>query len=499
MKYWGGTLLLFVLSISQFSLAQDMSPVEIYSRCYSRLSDYPVETDSADYKAVEKGTLDPIDGCKKLFNRATFEVTGTVKKLKNENDVIAQSILRNFNQFHFSWFTSLGGSVSALGLTTYNFADATEPALFITDSLFSDEHFKTIFTRNTSLRGIRKGDTATNFYTLDRTEYSNRDILSGPFSGSQNNISAGSFSVVDMEKVPTGYLIGVERPPAVNVRLRLGYYKDTIATADLTSNREDTPNINLTQNYGGGILGSQPYIIANSEADNRPDGGNRVYRRLANNTYSDLMCLTLPTLLNSDVDDYMTKYDKSDLSFRKDRSCARCHATLDPFAHSLRNFSPIATTTNTYRDLLRKNGHPGALQLISYRKYKARVSEQSVADADNIYIRRTPKGHLYYRDYDGNLVDEQVTGSTQLAQKMTEQNDIYVCAAQRYYKFLTGISVPVANQTGTPFYLKHREKVIELGLALKDHGSLKTLIFDILETPAFKTRNPALDLEQGAQ
>jgi hypothetical protein len=47
--------------------------------------------------------------------------------------------------------------------------------------------------------------------------------------------------------------------------------------------------------------------------------------------------------------------------------------------------------------------------------------------------------------------------------------------------------------------MKHREEVVELGLSLKKHGSLKKLILDILKTPAFQTRNPSLDLKQGVE
>ncbi len=498
MNIWGILFIFIFLLLSQFSLAQDLSSVEVYSKCYSRLSDFPVEINSEEYKKVAEGTLDPIDACTKLLDRATFKKSGNRHILKDENDVVARSVLRNLNQFHISWFTSLGEYINISALSSYNYSDATEPALFITDTLFSDSNFKSILTRNQSVRGIRKGDTPTTLYTVDRTEFSNRPLVTGPFERPGNNITEGNWEIVDLLRVPQGYLIGIESAPKLEVKLRFGYYKDRVTSSDYTSAVDDLTHVDLTENYGGGILGSQPYITSNSESFGRPDGGNRVYRRLANNTFNDLMCLTLPTLLNSDVDNYMEKYKASELSFRRDQSCARCHATLDPFAHTLRNISFVNTTTNGYRDLLRADGVNNALNMVIPKKYKVRVSAQSNADSDNIYIRRSPKGHLYYRDYDGNLIDELVTGPVELGQKISEQNDMYVCAAQRYYKFLTGISIPVANQTGTSFYLKHRQKIIELGLKLKEHGSLKQLITDILKTPAFQTRNPALELEQEA-
>ncbi len=498
MKKWGGILVLFILGLSHVSHAQDLSPIEIYSKCYSRISDFPVEINSSDYKKVAEGSLDPVSACENLLNKAMFERTGNTKKLKNENDVVAQSILRNFNQFHNSWFTSLSAG-GTLEKAVYNFTDSTEPALFITDALFGSNHYKSIFTRTKPLRGIRRGK-ATSLYTIGRVEFRNRPIITGPFKRPGNNTDSDAWEALDFARVPTGYLVGVTEPPDKRVRLRYAYYEDTIEQSDWSSARDDETHVNLTENFGGGILGSQAYIMANSEANQRLDGGNRIHRRMANNTFSDLLCLTLPTLLNEDVGAYMKKYNKSDLSFRKDRSCARCHATLDPFAHTARNITPIITTANNYRDLIRKiDGFGNAIQMRPFRRYKVRTNQQSTADSDTAYIRRAPQGHLYYRDYDGNLIDETVTGLNNLGQKLTQQNDPYVCAAQRYYKFLTGITVPVANKTGTPFYMKHREEVVELGLSLKKHGSLKRLILDILKSPAFQTRNPSLDLKQGVE
>jgi hypothetical protein len=68
----------------------------------------------------------------------------------------------------------------------------------------------------------------------------------------------------------------------------------------------------------------------------------------------------------------------------------------------------------------------------------------------------------------------------------------YVCAAKRYYQFLTGVSVnvedigaPGASQP-TSAQMTQRDLVISLGRKLKQDQSVQNLIYRIIDSDAFK-------------
>ena len=155
---------------------------------------------------------------------------------------------------------------------------------------------------------------------------------------------------------------------------------------------------------------------------------------------------------------------------------------------------------NNFTVDFKNRGHAGfnrPTQTRYIRKFKVRTSEQSNEDTDSIYHRRKPEGQLYYRDYNGELINVPVNGVADLGRKISKQKDPYVCAAQRYYSFLTGVKIQVANQDSDDFYKKHRSKIIEIGLNLKKHQSLKKMVVEILRTDAFQTRFPGLQTKEG--
>ncbi len=512
-------LCLFSVLFSLAATAADLKPTEVYAKCHARLSDHPVNMDSAAYKSVEAGTLDPVQACLNLLNRANFVAKAGQRVIDNANDQIALGILRNFDQFHQSWFSSISSLNNATDLALYNFVDVTEPALFITDALFGNKHYRTVFTTDQSLRGVRVGQNAqTTGYFLDNTNFINRPIITGPLTGNNNSTALDNVSFLEFPKITIGQLIGVENQRTMNFEQPGSVFTASLTAAQMTSVREEGRNYDLGQHFGGGILGipvnfwdselgqhfgggilgSAPYLVFSSESRAKLDGGVRIHRRYASNTFYDLMCLDLPNLNNADVDEFMERYKDSDISFRQDRSCARCHATLDPFADAARNLLTVQTSNNTFRSNFRE-AHPtlpANTQLTYIKKYVVRTNEQTNLDSDDTYHRRRPNGQLHYRNFNGNLVKQNVNGVADLGAKIANQNDIYVCAAQKYYHFLTGVNIKVSSQETSDFYKKHRADIVKIGLDLKNHGSLKTMIGDILKTDAFQSRFPGAELEK---
>src|SRR5690606_36892150 len=102
-----------------------------------------------------------------------------------------------------------------------------------------------------------------------------------------------------------------------------------------------------------------------------------------------------------------------------------------------------------------------------------------------------------YRNYKAGIVDTAATGLAELGARVAAQDDLYICAAKRYYAYLTGIDILILFiadadiNKRTDFEAHHRKEIVKLGKELKTHGSLRTLIINIMSTPAFQSRNPA--------
>jgi hypothetical protein len=507
-KVWITLCTSLLLFIADVSANQSMRPVEIYAKCYLRLTDQPVDVDSGSYTQVKSGQLDPVEACTALLDRATFVNQGGQRRLADPEDKVAVSLVQNFQQFHESWFSSFGDRFEPRTRMFHAANDYSEPALFITDSLLGGFHYRSIFRRNTPLRGVRQGPSSPQ-YVVAGLNLTNRFGLIGPVIGGGNSSDTSESNFIEYfpsSTVSMGELIGIETAPAVMAPEAGTVYRSEIRDADLNGTREDDSEVNLTQHHGGGILGSKAYVSMNTEAVNRLNGGDRVHRRYANNTFFDLLCLTLPTLRNEDVTAYLNRYSQSELPYRRDVSCARCHATMDPFADGARNLMVSQFAANTFTNNVRE-AHPSKLlvQFDNIKPYKVRVTSQSNDDVDLRYHRRAPRAHLFYRNYNGQLVNEQVTGLSALGTAISNQDDPYICAAQRYYHFLTGVQIPVqmsdpADVDSRPeFYRTHRNEIVRLGTELKEHGSLKRMITDILRTDAFQTRFPGLTREEGGQ
>ena len=103
-----------------------------------------------------------------------------------------------------------------------------------------------------------------------------------------------------------------------------------------------------------------------------------------------------------------------------------------------------------------------------------------------------PRGKLYFRDYQGQLIDENLANLSEFGQKLAELDDPYVCWAKRYYAYLTGINVEIVDpgpddrdlpKDGTG---PHREAVYQFGLQLKNHQDPKRLFKEILQSQSYQ-------------
>jgi hypothetical protein len=118
------------------------------------------------------------------------------------------------------------------------------------------------------------------------------------------------------------------------------------------------------------------------------------------------------------------------------------------------------------------------------------------------YLREDHVGYLYYRGYDGRLVNEKVDSPTALGAAMSKQIEPYLCAAKRYYRFFTGVDVDVSDPGATPAPLKpqdavHYNFVVKAAKDLVNADSsgvyhprsMSTVIEAILRSPQYRSAN----------
>ena len=104
------------------------------------------------------------------------------------------------------------------------------------------------------------------------------------------------------------------------------------------------------------------------------------------------------------------------------------------------------------------------------------------------YDKTPPKGALFMRDMNGELIKEEVTGISELAEALRDTPDFYACSVKRYFHFFTGSDVPLfypdLNDAFNPVadmmqsdYLK-LEKIRAIGNAYHD-GELN--LYDVFK------------------
>ncbi len=511
--YAGFKVFIVGIFITQNILAEDvqyLTNTEHFAKCYAKLTDHPADPTSNLYMQVLQGTLTPVDACMSVFDKAMFSPSS--RRLRDANDPIAKAIVQNFHRFHLSWLTiPFSQNIDA---SIFSLLDNDEPALYITEALFMNRHYKYIVTANQSLRGVRETSNP-DTYMLNNINFTNRQLVVGPMKTTVTEPDPlKNYYEIKGTRVSVGPLIGVQDTPSLVYQLPLSHRSDIPLTeATLPSRRLPATTYDISSHPGGGVIGSSTTFLNARESVSMPDGGLYVHRRLSNNFFYDFMCSKLPTFKDSDpqVVAELSKFAKSDIPFRKSATCVACHLTLDNFAHTGRNIISTRGLNPTFRRQLADAGlvAPTNLEMVHhYPPVKAALVDP--IDKDTLYHRRQPDGRLIYRNYAGNLVNQDVRGLSAMGAAVAAQDDIYMCAAKRYYNFLTGVSIPLdpipldtitkkPKDPSNNFIFYHRQKIVSLGATLKKGTdvegkpwNLRNLVREIIKSNAFRAKNPAV-------
>ena len=471
--------------------AGELTPGELYSRCYVRLVRRPLAAMDPVLAQVNAGTLAAPTACLNLFDKA--QLGQTSGQLANPGNGEAQEIVRTFQMLHRTFFQSRATAVDALYFRTVQalLSDMEEPALYFTRAaLQRTVRFDSVVTFNQPLRGVRLRPTSTltNYQSQRLHRYSS--TLLGDTSGvtlryrtPTNTLAA--FEIPDGELVDFGALIGVE--PATPLRIPFAQRPAIEASRTQLRNEFATQlvNVDVRRHFGAGLIGSQGFLHANANLQTLTfsQGEELINRRVSARVFEDLLCHQLPSLNAADVaGDVNTS---SPYPFRRSVSCMQCHTSVDPMAGTLRNIVFLRSASLIPAD--------GAANTFVFG-----LNPVASSLDENLQM---PTGRLSYREnISGDHVNVAVNSLSDLGQRLAGGNDLYLCAAKRYYQFVTGINVPlqVLNTTAANFALnkRHQDFVVHLGQRLKATQSVRTVLELIFQSPTFRARNYLSEVSQ---
>lgn len=460
----------FVSIFCQLAWSGDLSQLALFHRCYTQITTLRASENDSLTKEVVAGTKTAAQACMSVLKKAKFDNSDQTQVV-DVNDNISKKVLGNFHHLHSSWFYMKDFPVISWGghnQDIKNLYDSSSPALYITRSLFKPgSQAKDILTSNDFLLPVR----------------TNMDMPTGPGSGRAKvdyifaNASLDNFSFA-----PVGELLGVKSVGANVVNYPAFTYGPNGPAGA----------VDLHQTLGGGFLGTQPYLLLNIGALSsyevfKSDGGLKMHRKWGKAVYRDTLCRDLPVVREKDV---LSMVDtSSSIPFRTSSSCTKCHASHDRVSGVIRGLKVLYVGRGDPGDPgLGRGGNFGTFHSVTKN-----VESSWPVSSDADYYARPTKGVLFFRNYEGDLVNQNITSVTDLASKITEQEDFYICLAKRYYSYFTGIDVdtgdlddPGHSNILSSEDLNHRKLVISLGKKLKTSQDIMKLIEDILNLDNYK-------------
>ena len=442
----------WLIVISVFCQASEAlaerSAERLFARC-ARLMSGLDNPPPALMNQVRAGDKSYVDACIEVLNRGTLNsTTGELA----DNTGYSRNVLRHLHNLHFSWLTSkdiIAGSTSHFRFHR-DLSDASGPALFFTRALFDDSIDARFILNGQHQEAIR-----TNMNPTAPM------LITGQFSDPNPTI------ITNLTFANRGALIGVRT--------------NTTKTFNLT--QVGPTSMNWFRTFGRGFIGTQTYIASVQAALPNADGGVRMPRLWGRNVYADALCMELPVVRPEDASGFVAP--NSPITFRNELGCVGCHASMDRTAAVIRNLKMQRLGNNQapYLGVTRVN--PGPTDLAAESQWPRQPDAQ--------YHRRPTNGRLFFRNHAGALIDEPVSGISNLGAKILAQDDFYICLAKRYYEYFTGVSANVRDLRGQTLLepaASHRQTVIDMGLRLKNHRDLKQTIREIFGSPAFIGRQP---------
>ncbi|GEM_PF-1385288 len=520
-----GLILLALIWSLQEAHAQNqvrLSEVEIYKRCYARLTRSPAPDNDTQLRRVSQGLSTGAAACLALIDSAQLRANAQGQfQLADAANMTSSRVLQTLHDVHRTWLQGHVRNEPTPALINSVVQDVEEQALYFTRAaLGQGQAWSGIVRGEDSLRSMRVRDldsSLTRFQAQTFFNYSGavRDAgnayddyaMAYQHAAGSANVTAIHFR--DEDIVATGRLIGLER--GIDFRIPLIYNLGTVGSysrlrADgsienipLSSCRptgSTTPsqecldfrasgqqarvNVPLNNHAGGGILGSVSFISHNTNLtiNQIPNGEDMIHRRLGGRVYEDLLCLTLPAL--DPVDVVGDVQPDSHFAFRRSAACMTCHSSIDPVANGYRHIHFRESAVNNTRV------HTLGMGLHTMIKLPTRADTQA-------FPIQTPSGTLRYRDRLRPTVapvNLAFTSLEQLGQRISSRPEFYRCAAKRYYKYFTGVDVNLNAVELEPLSKAHQDFVLNrLATELQRTQSFRSMMKVLFESDIYRTRN----------
>lgn len=445
--------ILFLFFALQTSSLAAQSQTFLFHRCYMQLTGKDSASADANYPDVLAGRLTATDACGRILDAVELDPnTGELSSQSTTN----LSILETFQNLHASFFEVRDFKKESDSTSMLIKADVhtqNGPAAFYTNALFSrGASAEDILKGTINLKPIRNGGTSANPHPFPGETVSVPNVFVDP----SKTIFGTSLPAADI-----GTLVGIKSSGVMSTPWS---FSGTQGTLD------------FGQSFGGGVLGSPSYLQQTQDFTRKSDGGFAMGREWSRSVFSDFLCRDIPVVDPSDVETNFFVHPASDISFRTSSACAVCHASIDRAAGVLRNIY-----YERIGGILSSNKAGITRLILEPATMAAETGWPSVGDAD--YFKRPPSGRLFYRDYQGVLVDVPVSSLEDFARNIRERPDFYVCLAKRYYEYFSGDKVQEIYQGQTVLDAQGqavRAEVIRLGEELQNTKSIKTLIKRIL-------------------
>ncbi|MAV91864.1 MAG: hypothetical protein CL676_10615 [Bdellovibrionaceae bacterium] len=467
-----------------------LSPEAVFTRCHLQLTGMaPDDKTNPQYLAVKNGTKDPSQACIEIFNLAKLDGKG---ELKLQNNLLARRVLSRIHNIHTNFLTQKVPYPNDVSSYTAMANDIDEPALYFTRAaLVQGAKYSEVLTHNSGLAGRRRVLNGTPLRTLSTqrlftplgstsTDFNfPRDSFTMAFYA-WNSTNFGAhvehMEIPDSDLTEFGALVGVKDRKEITIPNGfISGISSSLGGANREVLKSQYNNPILNEHFGGGILGSQSYIIANINLPNtvRPDGLNQINRRLGARIYEDMLCHQLPTLRPSDVEAFVAP--RSSFPFQQQNACMQCHQSFDPLAYGYRNLVLSRSAFGAVRD---QGGY-----LVSGMFKVPNLNDS------NFFSTTAPNGKIAFRSLlDHKLVSQSFSNLNQLGSALAQTDDFYLCAAKKYYKTFTGVNVQLTDRepAGT-VQAAHQNEVIKLGKFLKTTQSLEKMLKMLFQSKIYQS------------
>lgn len=496
----------FLSSNSQAISYPILSQRELLARCYIQITGNRLGFSSDLWERLKNENATSI--CYSLLKNLSFDDQGMLTQSESK---LNRSILKQFIDFHRTWFAQQWSQDNSFPETFWGGVDVydpQEPALFLTRNLILEQSYsKVIFGKSTAV-AIRDGSKLKEKLSSDADGFlrASRILNSheGPIINSNNIFYANPEAPSDKDyKFLPSPLIQIGEPVGIKLVSYLeGPLLPTIWTGVNSNSLNAFPQgfmlpYPYLANHGGGALGSIPYIMFNfgHGFDFKADGAAKLPRRYILSVFKNLLCRQGPFLRSSDVSSWKTDLIDSP-AFRKSESCLRCHVTLDQASLVLRNFR-LGSTTN---GLAGNNDYRSPPILAKYESDEnVSINEFWPKVAQSDFYKTKANGVLYFRSITGDLINFQMDSLETLGQSLATTPDYYACAAKRYFEFFTHNKVELydpgdpsneqLNESLTPHDHEMKQFVLSLGKELKNNGSLKKMVKRIIDSDFYSRGN----------